>query len=58
MSNIKRKDWSPKDKSKLKKEVFAREAQRYYERDGGKEDRNWGGFEERAEEVFKKELKK
>jgi len=52
-----KRNWSPQDLSKLKKEVFAKEAQRYYEKEGGKQDREWRGFEKRAEAKFREQLK-
>ncbi len=50
--------WSLQDQAKLKKEVYAKEAQKYYEREGGKQDKRWEGFEKRAEAKFQQELRK
>ncbi len=52
-----KRNWSPQDLSKLKKETFAKEARRYYEREDGKYDRHWSNFERRAEKKFREAIK-
>ncbi len=55
--NVEKRFWSPEDLSKLKKETYAKEAQKYYEKEGGKKDREWKDFEKRAEAKFQEQLK-